>query len=97
MFHQLTKENISEIAKNMMETVKKRVSALGVTLAVEDSAIDILADVGFDPVYGARPLRRAIQSKVEDLLAEKLLDGTVKEGDEAVVYGEDGKIEIKTA
>ena len=97
VFHQLTKENISEIAKNMMETVKKRVSALGVTLAVEDSAIDILADVGFDPVYGARPLRRAIQSKVEDLLAEKLLDGTVKEGDEAVVYGEDGKIEIKTA
>ena len=64
---------------------------------MEDSAIDILADVGFDPVYGARPLRRAIQSKVEDLLAEKLLDGTVKEGDEAVVYGEDGKIEIKTA
>ena len=92
VFHQLTKENIEKIAYGMLETVKKRVADLGITMDVDESAVKLLAEAGFDPTYGARPLRRAIQSKVEDNAAEKLLDGTLKAGDRAVLKAENGEI-----
>ncbi len=94
VFHQLTKENIRLICANMLKTVAERVATLGVTLTADDSAIDVLADKGFDPVYGARPLRRAIQSAVEDAAAEQLLDGTIKDGD-TVLATADGEGRIK--
>ena len=97
MFHQLTKENIEEIAGNMLKMVNDRIEPLGYKLQVEDSAVELLADKGFDPKYGARPLRRAIQSMVEDELAEKILEGAVSEGDTVLVKGEDGKIVIEKA
>ena len=58
----------------MLATVEKRIAGLGVTLTVTDEALDKLAGKGFDPVYGARPLRRKIQSTVEDGIAEKMLE-----------------------
>ena len=67
---------------------------LGVDLRTDNSALDVIADRGFDPVYGARPLRRAIQSSVEDAVAEKILDGTLKAGDRALVTAQDGKITV---
>jgi len=94
VFDKLTKENIREIAQGMLRTVAERVAAMGVEMKFDDSAIDHLAEVGFDPVYGARPLRRAIQSAVEDLAAEKLLDGSLKDGDSVTVTAKDGKIEF---
>jgi ATP-dependent Clp protease ATP-binding subunit ClpC len=97
VFHQLTKENIEEIAGNMLKMVNDRIEPLGYKLRVEDSAVELLADKGFDPKYGARPLRRAIQSMVEDELAEKILEGAVSEGDTVLVKGEDGKIVIEKA
>ena len=94
VFHRLTREEIRQIARNMLDVVAKRVEGMGLTLEVTDAAVDALADAGFDEVYGARPLRRKIQSSVEDALAEKLLDGSVKTGDTVRVDAGDGKIEI---
>jgi ATP-dependent Clp protease ATP-binding subunit ClpA len=67
---------------------------MGITVETDDSAIDVLADKGFDPVYGARPLRRTIQTAVEDAAAEKMLSGEIKEGDTVEIQGTDGKIEL---
>ncbi|MGE4353799.1 MAG: ATP-dependent Clp protease ATP-binding subunit [Oscillospiraceae bacterium] len=92
VFHQLSRENIRKIAANMLSTVEKRISDLGVTLSVDDAALDKLADLGFDPAYGARPLRRAIQTAVEDATAEKILLGELASGDKAEAKVEDGKI-----
>ena len=66
-------------------------------MTVDDEAVKIVAKKGFDPVYGARPLRRAIQSSVEDAVAEKLLEGTVKEGDAIRVTAKDDSIAIEKA
>ena len=68
--------------------------ALGVELQVTDEALDKLADAGFDPQYGARPLRRAIQSQVEDAVAEKLLDGSLQSGSTAEARVEEDKLII---
>ena len=97
IFHPLTEENIAAIAKKLLAITAKRVKDLGVEMDVDDTAVKVVAKEGFDPVYGARPLRRAIQNSVEDAVAEKLLDGTVKEGDHIMVTGQNGKIAIVPA
>ena len=83
VFRPLTEENIREVARRMLENVSTRMAAMGITLDASDDAIAELAKEGFDPKYGARPLRRAIQNKVEDAVAERMLDGTLHEGDTA--------------
>ncbi|QUI24362.1 ATP-dependent Clp protease ATP-binding subunit [Vallitalea pronyensis] len=86
VFHSLTKENIREIVGIMIKQVAKRLHKnIGIELEVTEAAKDYLANEGFDEAYGARPLRRAIQSKVEDKLAEELLDNKIKYGDHVVV------------
>lgn len=95
VFHQLTREDIAQIAENMIKTVKDRVKTLGITIDVDKTAVDRMAEVGFDPVYGARPLRRAIQSNIEDIIAENILEGNIKEGDSATVLEKDGKILVE--
>ncbi len=95
VFSQLTKENIRQIAANMMDVVKARVAGMNISLEADDAALDLLASRGFDPVYGARPLRREIQSAVEDSLAEQMLEGKIKAGDTALVTAEDGRIQIR--
>ena len=97
VFHQLTRDNIRLIAENMLMTVKARMQDLGIELAVDDSALNALADKGFDPVYGARPLRRAIQSTVEDRAAELILDGKARGGDKLVATAENGEIVVRKA
>jgi len=97
VFHQLTKENIRAIAANMLASVRERMEALGVELRVTDEALDKLSDAGFDPQYGARPLRRAIQSQVEDAVAEKLLDGSLQSGFAAEARVEEGKLVVLPA
>ncbi len=94
VFHQLTEDELHEICRNMLRTVSDRVSSMGLSIDVTDSAVDILTKSGFDPVYGARPLRRKIQSVIEDGIAEKMLEGAIKEGDNVRVTGDDGKISI---
>jgi ATP-dependent Clp protease ATP-binding subunit ClpC len=95
VFHQLSRENIREISGKMLQTVAERMKAMGIDLSYEDSAIELLADKGFDPVYGARPLRRAIQNAIEDAAAEKILEGEIKEGDSVTAIGVDGEIVLR--
>ncbi len=78
VFNKLTKEDIKLIAKNMLKDLKQRSKTLNIDIEFTDKAISAIADAGFDPVYGARPLRRAIQSKIEDKLSEEILRGTIK-------------------
>jgi ATP-dependent Clp protease ATP-binding subunit ClpC len=96
VFHQLSRENIREISTKMLDVVRDRIETIGVRLEVTSEALDILAEKGFDPVYGARPLRRTIQSTVEDITAEKILEGSIKAGDTVTVTAEDGKISLVT-
>lgn len=81
VFNKLTNDDIRRIAKNMLENVKARAQALDIEVVFSEDAIAAISDEGFDPVYGARPLRRAIQSKIEDKLSEEMLKGAVKPGE----------------
>ena len=97
VFSQLNKENIREIAKRLTKSVCDRLGTLGITLSVDDSALDLLAEKGFDVSYGARPLKRAIQSMIEDKIAEKMLEGAIKGGDCVTAIASDGQIDFKKA
>ena len=94
VFEQLTKDDIKEIARRLLSSVEKRLEKMNIKVTVDDSVIDAVSDKGFDPVYGARPLKRAIQSTVEDKIAEAMLEGVCKEGDSVTVSYKDGKTVI---
>ena len=81
VFSKLTKTEVEEIAEKMLDNLTVRSKAIGVDIAFSDSVKKALSEIGFDPVYGARPLRREIQNKVEDALSEKILEGGIKSGD----------------
>ena len=80
VFRQLTRQEIRSIAQSMLREVGKRLEGLGVTLEVTDQALDHLAKAGFDPDYGARPLRRAIRTQLEDPAASLILSGALPQG-----------------
>ena len=85
VFRRLTETDIAEIARRMLRGTAARIAELGITISADDAAIEKLAQTGFDPDYGARPLRRLIRNQVEDAVAEQLLEGTLKNGDTATV------------
>ncbi len=95
VFHRLTKEDIDRIARNMIASVAERMKGMGIELKVTDKAIALLCEKGYDPAYGARPLRRTIQSMLEDTIAEKMLDGGLANGDTAVADVLDGKLTVE--
>ena len=92
VFRSLTAENIREVARRMLKTVSDRMETMGIHLEASDEAIAELAKEGFDPQYGARPLRRAIQNRVEDAVAEQMLDGSLEAGDTARLTIENDKL-----
>ncbi|MEG1633669.1 MAG: ATP-dependent Clp protease ATP-binding subunit [Oscillospiraceae bacterium] len=81
VFSRLSREHMKKIASGMTDALRERMSALGVAMTVTDEALELLAKRGFDPAYGARPLRRAVRSLLEDPAAEKLLSGELSPGD----------------
>lgn len=86
VFHALEKEDILEIVKLMTDTLAKRVQEnMGISVSFTDKALEKIAEEGFDKAYGARPLRRAIQSKIEDAFAEEYLQGNFKAGEKVSV------------
>lgn len=85
VFDRLTKDEIKSIAGLMLSSLKKRLAETGISVEFTDSAVEKIADEGFDKIYGARPLRRAIQTKIEDMLSEKIIDGEVVAGDAITV------------
>ncbi|WP_296967553.1 ATP-dependent Clp protease ATP-binding subunit [uncultured Eubacterium sp.] len=96
VFNQLEQSDIEEIAKRMLKSLQKRTHDLGIELDFTDAAITELAKEGFDKTYGARPLRRAIQSKIEDKLSELILDKTIGEGSKCTVDFADGEFQFNS-
>ncbi len=85
VFHQLAKEDLRQIVDLEVAKLTERVRQKNIILVLDDSARDFLIEKGYDPAYGARPLRRAVEKYIEDPLAEELLKGTIKSGDTANV------------
>ena len=85
IFHKLKRENLNDIIEIQLALLRNRLEDQKLTLTLTDRAKEFLAEKGYDPVYGARPLKRAIQKYILDELALKLLDGNFKEGDEIVM------------
>ncbi len=94
VFNQLNKEEISLIGRKMLDKLGEKLKENEISATFADSVVDMVAAKGFDPIYGARPLRRTIQSDIEDLFAEKILDGSIKKGDNVTVEYKDNKIEF---
>ena len=94
-FHMLDISSMQKIVDIMITNLKSRMSETGIELQFTDEAKELLAQKGYDPSYGARPLRRVIQSMVEDKLSEAMLDGIVAIGDKASVVVEDKEIIIR--
>ena len=95
VFRRLSRADVSAIARRMLKATVQRAAALGVTLTVEDAAVERIADEGFDPLYGARPLRRVIRAEVEDAVAELLLSGALHAGGAARIAAEDGTLRVR--
>jgi ATP-dependent Clp protease ATP-binding subunit ClpB len=91
VFHPLNRKQIREIAGIQLGHLRKRLEGHGFGLTVSDEALDMLGEAGFDPVYGARPLKRAIQNEIENPLAQKILSGGYAPGDIVQVDVEDGR------
>lgn len=94
IFHSLTRPQLRQIVKLMSQQILKRVADQGMTVKITPAAIDAVAEAGFDPEYGARPIRRAFQTKVEDQLSELMLSGQAKIGDNITVGARHGKIQV---
>ena len=97
VFQRLTKENIKEIASRLLAVLQKRVEDMGIEVTFSDEAVSKIADAGFDDVYGARPLKRAIQSRIEDALSEEMLKGNVKKGGKYICNVKDDKFVVDKA
>ena len=97
VFTRLQKEEIRQIAARLMDQVVERLRQAGLEASYDDALLDHLAESGFDPDYGARPLRRAIQSQIEDLAAMELLEGHVKKGEHVLFTLRDGEVLLEKA
>ena len=95
VFHQLNNDDIRAISLKMLNQLKNRLADNNITAEFTDETVAKIASEGFDPVYGARPIRRVIQSGVEDMIAEQMLEGKVKPGDNIKISVEDGKFTCK--
>ena len=80
VFNRLTEEDIKNIAKNLLKGLENRLASIEVTMSFDNSVTDFVAKAGFDKVYGARPLKRTIQTKIEDVLSEKILEKEIEKG-----------------
>ena len=96
-FEALTREQISEIVDLQVARVIDRVAERGIEVTLTDDARTLLGDLGYDPTYGARPLRRVIQKQLTDRLALALLEGKLREGDSVRVDAVDGELVLETA
>ena len=92
LFHPLTKENLDGIIDIMVASLRKRIEDRGLSLAITDAAKSLIIDRGFDPLYGARPLRRYLQSSVETLIARRILSGDLAAGATLTVDVENGEL-----
>jgi ATP-dependent Clp protease ATP-binding subunit ClpB len=92
VFDRLTRDDLRKIVDIQLSDLRRRLEARRVDLVVSDAALDMLADRGYDPVYGARPLKRLLQTGVADPLAKGLLEGTFSDGDTIKADVNDGEL-----
>jgi ATP-dependent Clp protease ATP-binding subunit ClpB len=97
IFNSLSKENLRGIVQIEVSKLEGRLKDRDITLELTDAALDFLSDKGFDPVYGARPLKRAIQRDLETTVAQGILRGDYKDGDTIIADAENGEIVVKWA
>ena len=95
LFRKLSDEDIKKIAGLMLSEITKRIEGMNIHVTFDDEVLTMLAKEGFDPVYGARPLRRAMQRKVEDSLSMEMLAGNVAAGDHVEAYLADGEVKYR--
>jgi ATP-dependent Clp protease ATP-binding subunit ClpC len=96
VFNKLSQDEIKLIAKKMLDTLAQRLEKLNIKITFTDEAVTAIADAGFDENYGARPLRRSIQSKIEDALSEDMLEGKVKENSQVECDFKDNQFVFET-
>ena len=96
VFRKLDHDSVKKIAKIMIDESVDKLKERNIEISVDDSVVEYIAKVGFDDIYGARPLKRAVQSKIEDEFAEQILDGKIKEGDKVTLKAEEDKVIIAT-
>ena len=94
VFDKLSPEDLREIVEIQMGSLRERLDARGIELAVTDEALDLLAERGYDPVYGARPLKRVLQKDLADHIATAILEGRYGDGDTVKVMVEDGELKL---
>ena len=92
VFRALTKEQIADIARLLLERTTRRLRAQDTELEFTEEAVELLAEEGFDPEFGARPLRRTIQRRVDNDLSRMVLEGSLNPGDKVVVGAEEGDL-----
>jgi ATP-dependent Clp protease ATP-binding subunit ClpB len=97
VFHPLEREQIRKIADIQLDYLRKRLAERDLTLKITDKALDKISNTGFDPVYGARPLKRAIQNYIENPLAKEILEGKYGPGDTVLVDAHDLGFQFKKA
>ena len=95
IFRALTKEQIADIARLLLERTERRLRAQDVEVEFTDEAVDLLADEGFDPEFGARPLRRTIQRSVDNQLSRMILDGSIEPGSKVIVGAEEDRLNFE--
>jgi ATP-dependent Clp protease ATP-binding subunit ClpB len=94
VFDKLSRENLREIVEIQMASLRDRLAGRRIDLAITDDALDLLAERGYDPVYGARPLKRVLQKDLADPIATAILEGRFGEGDTVKVVVEDGELSM---
>lgn len=95
VFTRLSQEDIKEIAKRLLKGLEKRMEAIEITVTFEEGVVDFITKAGYDKVYGARPLKRAIQTKIEDALSEKILEKTIQKGKSYICTIENDELKVE--
>ncbi|SDT77307.1 ATP-dependent Clp protease ATP-binding subunit ClpC [Streptomyces sp. TLI_053] len=94
VFHALTRKDLLQVVDLLLDRTRRRLKAQDVDLEVTDGAKELLVNLGYQPAFGARPLRRTIQQELDNRISDLLLDGTVREGDTLVAEVSDGKLTV---
>ena len=97
VFNRLTEDEIRQIAKNLLKNLENRMKALEINMTFDNSVVDFVSKAGFDKIYGARPLKRAIQTNVEDMLSEKILEKSIEKGKSYICSMVDDKLKIENS
>jgi ATP-dependent Clp protease ATP-binding subunit ClpC len=95
VFRALTREQIADVARLLLERTERRLRAQNIGVEFTDEAVELLAEEGFDPEYGARPLRRTIQRRIDNELSRRVLEGSLEPGDKVVVAAEEGELSFE--